>query len=145
LCGADEGDGIRIAASTPPVASNARSVVAAVAAGFLLSVAVAASAAASGALSVPVAVLTTETAAALFALVVAAPVALGYGVTAGYALAFGAGVAFSLSTGYPYAFGAPSLAALAPVALVVGLAFAAVFGTAGAVLATGWRWLRRPR
>lgn len=135
---------MRIATSTPAVASNARSVLAAVAAGFLLSVTVAATADASGALAVPVDVLTTETAAALFALL-AASVALGYGATSGYALAFGAGVAFSLSTGYPYAFGTPSLAALAPVAVVVGVAFAAVFGTAGAVLATGWRWLRHAR
>jgi hypothetical protein len=136
---------MRLAASAPPVASNARSVVAAVAVGALLSVTVAASADAGGALAIPVAVLTTETAAALFALVVASPVALGYGATTGYALAFGAGVAFSLSTGYPYAFGTPSLAELAPVAVVVGGAFAAVFGTTGAVLATAWRWLRRPR
>ena len=136
---------MRLAASTPPVASNAQSVLAAVAAGSLLSVTVAATADAGGALAVPADVLTTETAAALFALVVAIPVVLGYGTTSGYALAFGAGVAFSLSTGYPYAFGTPSLAELAPVAVAVGLAFAAVFGTAGAVLATGWRWLHHDR
>jgi hypothetical protein len=144
LRGDDDRRGVQVPVSIPAVTSNARSVLAAVAAGFLLSVAVDATARAGGALAAPVDVLTTETAAALFALVVAAPVALGHGVAAGYALAFGAGVGFSLSTGYPYAFSTPSLAELAPVAVVVGVAFAAVFGTVGTALATCWQWLRAP-